>query len=243
MPCISLTGLRTKRQRKMAAPGADPLRVTAPCRQRYRTRTALSTEQMIKPCSQACINNRDPILRVIEPLLKHCKFVLEIGSGSGQHAVHFASQMRHLSWLTSDLPPNHPGILAWLQEANLPNIQPPLTLDVCSPDWQVGCVDAIFSSNTAHIMDTTAVRAMFRGGGKVLRGDGLFLLYGPFSRGGRHTSASNLRFDRFLRAQDPDMGIRDLEWLESLAADAGLCLENEVTMPANNTTLVWRKPA
>jgi cyclopropane fatty-acyl-phospholipid synthase-like methyltransferase len=196
---------------------------------------------MTKPCSQACINNRDPILRVIEPLLKDYARVLEIGSGTGQHAIYFANRMRHLTWIVSDLPANHPGISAWLSDVDSPNIQGPLSLDVHSPQWQVGAVDAVFSANTAHIMDTSAVQAMFTGTGRILSDGGLFLLYGPFCRGGQQTSDSNLRFDRFLRAQDPSMGIRDLDWLTMVAAEASLGLQEEVAMPANNMTLIWRK--
>ena len=196
---------------------------------------------MTRPYSQACINNRDPILKVIEPLLQDCARVLEIGSGTGQHAIYFADRMRHLTWIVSDLPANHEGINAWLRDADSPNIHGPLSLDVHSPRWQVGSVDAVFSANTAHIMDVNAVQAMFEGTGRLLSDGGIFLLYGPFCRGGQQTSASNLRFDRFLRAQDPSMGIRDLDWLKTMAAETGLCLEEEVAMPANNMILVWRK--
>lgn len=180
-------------------------------------------------------------MRVIEPLLKDCARVLEIGSGTGQHAVYFAARMKHLTWIASDLPSNHPGIVAWLRAADRRNIRGPLALDVHAPEWPVGAADAVFSANTAHIMDITAVEAMFKGTGRILPGGGPFLLYGPFCRGGRQTSDSNLRFDHFLRTKDPSMGIRDLDCLEVLAAEAGLRLEQALTMPANNMTLVWRK--
>ena len=203
--------------------------------------STLASIEMNKPCSEACLNNREPILRIIEPLLEDCATVLEIGSGTGQHAVHFAAHLPHLTWLTSDLPANHTGINAWLEEAGLANLPPPLALDVRSENWHVGPVDAIFSANSAHIMDEPAVAAMIEGVGRVLRAGGPLLLYGPFRYQGRHTSDSNREFDRWLRQRDPRMGVRDLDWLEVLARDAGLTLENDVAMPANNRTLVWRK--
>ena len=195
----------------------------------------------MKPYAEACDQNRDPILAVIEPLFASCRRVLEIGSGTGQHAVYFARRMPHLTWYTSDLPEYHPGILQWLDEAGLPNTPPPLTLDVTQSEWPQLSVDAAFSANTAHIMDWTAVQAMFRGVGELLPPGGAFALYGPFNYGGQYTSESNARFDQWLKARDPASGIRDFEALDDLAGAVAMELEQDYPMPVNNRTLVWRK--
>jgi SAM-dependent methyltransferase len=194
-----------------------------------------------KPCAESCLENRGPIFAVLEPRLRACRRLLEIGSGTGQHAVYFAAEMPHLEWHTSDLEENHPAIHAWLDEAALPNVRPPLALDVMREAWPAGPYDAAFSANTAHIMCADAVVAMFAGIGRLLRPGGLFLLYGPFNYDGRYTAPSNERFDAWLRARDPAMGIRDLRWLSGLAAAAGLDLAEDIEMPVNNRTLIWRK--
>jgi cyclopropane fatty-acyl-phospholipid synthase-like methyltransferase len=194
-----------------------------------------------KPFSQACENNRRPILEVLRRYLGDGGNVLEIGSGTGQHAVFFGAALPDLVWQCSDLPASHVGIRRWLEDAGLPNVRPPLTLDVTTTDWTVGAVDAVFSANTAHIMHWPAVCAMFAGVGRILPPGGPFLLYGPFARGGRHTSESNARFDLSLRAADPGMGVRDLDDLAREAEAAGLRLEADWAMPANNRLLVWRR--
>lgn len=196
-----------------------------------------------KPFAESCVENRDPIIGVLAPRLAACRTLLEIGSGTGQHAVYFAPELPHLHWQTSDRPENHAGIIAWLDEAGLDNVLTPLALDVSADDWPVGPFDAVFSANTAHIMSTDAVADMFRGVGRVLCTGGRFLLYGPFSYDGQHTAPSNLQFDRWLKARDPAMGIRDLVWLRTLADASGLILDEDIAMPVNNRTLVWRKTA
>ncbi|MBK1718980.1 DUF938 domain-containing protein [Thiocystis violacea] len=193
-----------------------------------------------KPYSASCDENREPILAVIEPLFREARRLLEIGGGTGQHAVFFGAAMPRLTWQTSDVPAHLPGIRAWLDEAGLPNLPPPLPLDVMGA-WPDGPFDAVFSANTAHIMPFEAVVAMFRGVGAVLAPGGLFALYGPFNAGGGYTSDSNRRFDAWLKAQDPRMGLRDLEELESLADRNGLTLVANQAMPVNNRTLVWRR--
>jgi cyclopropane fatty-acyl-phospholipid synthase-like methyltransferase len=195
----------------------------------------------MKPYAEACDQNRDPILAVIEPLLTACRDVLEIGSGTGQHAVYFAGRMPHLVWHTSDLPEHHSGIRQWLDEAALPNTRAPLVLDVTQAAWPELSVDAVFSANTAHIMGWAAVQAMFRGLPRVLSAGGRFVLYGPFNYGGSYTSESNARFDQWLKARDPASGIRDFEALDRLAEAAGMVLEQDHPMPVNNRTLVWRR--
>jgi len=196
---------------------------------------------MTKQFSAACERNRDPILAVLRELLHTSGRVLEIGSGTGQHAVHFGLHLPHLIWQTSDLPQNHASISAWLQEARLPNVLPPLTLDTASADWPAGPFDAIFTANTCHIMAWDDVRAMFGGAARVLRTRGLMCVYGPFNEGGRFTSASNAMFDASLRAQAAHMGIRDFEAVDQLAADCGLALVADHAMPANNRLLVWQR--
>lgn len=195
---------------------------------------------MNKPYSEACDQNKAPILSVIEPLFQGAARLLEVGSGTGQHAVHFAAALPQLTWQTSDVAANLPGIRLWLAEAALPNLPPPLHLDVLG-DWPAGPYDGVFSANTAHIMGEPEVAALFSGVGRVLTLGGHFVLYGPFRIAGRHTSESNARFDAWLRARDPRMGVRDLVDLERWGDDAGLRLVDDVPMPVNNRTLIWEK--
>ncbi|MGE5155408.1 MAG: DUF938 domain-containing protein [Bdellovibrio bacteriovorus] len=197
---------------------------------------------MNKPYSEACDQNKAPILAVIASLFREASRVLEVGSGTGQHAVHFAAALPHLTWQTSDVPGNLPGIRLWLDEARLPNLPAPLALDVLG-DWPRGPFDGVFSANTAHIMGQGEVAAMFQGVGGVLVPGGHFALYGPFRIAGRHTSESNARFDAALRARDPRMGVRDLDDLQRLGERSGLRLIDDVPMPVNNRTLIWEKMA
>lgn len=194
-----------------------------------------------KPFAESCVQNRDPILGALRPRLTNCRHLLEIGSGTGQHAVYLAPELPHLIWQTSDQVENHPAIAVWLTEAGLPNTGLPLALDVLQDAWPETRFDAVFSANTVHIMSAAAVESTFRGVGRVLASGGLFLLYGPFNYDGAFTSVSNRDFDAWLRQRDPAMGIRDLSWLRELADAAGLCLEEDLEMPVNNRMLVWRK--
>ena len=196
---------------------------------------------MIKPYSESCDQNREPILGVIRGLLKDCTRVLEIGSGTGQHAVYFAEQMPHLVWQTSDCLEYHAGIKLWLQESNLANTRPPIELDVSRSAWPAPRFDAVFSANTAHIMHWPDVVAMFSGVGSLLPAGGRFLLYGPFNYNKDFTSESNARFDVWLKSRDPDSGIRDFEDLDRLAGLAGMRLQNDYEMPVNNRILYWEK--
>ena len=197
---------------------------------------------MNKPFAQSSEENKQPILAVLAERLKNAHSVLEIGSGTGQHAVYFAGQMPHLQWQTSDLAMMQPGIQLWLDEAGLDNVLPPLALDVMlAMSWPEQCYDAVYSANTAHIMSEDAVAAMFAGVGNVLNSGGQFLLYGPFMIDGKHTAPSNQRFDLWLRQQDPHQGVRDLVWLQKLADDAGMTFAEDVKMPVNNRILIWRK--
>ncbi len=196
------------------------------------------------PSSPACERNKGPILEVLQSELANRRSVLEIGSGTGQHAVHFAAAMPHLVWRTSDLPDNHAGIAAWLDHAQLANTRAPLVLDVASADLDTLHalrLDAVFSANTAHIMGIEAVQAMFSLVGDLLPADGVFCLYGPFNFEGSFSSDSNADFDASLRRRDPVMGIRDIEKLDSFGQAAGMARERLYAMPANNYVAVWRR--
>lgn len=196
---------------------------------------------MHKPYSQACENNKDAILEVLSRHLDHVEDVLEIGSGTGQHAVYFAEHLPHLTWRTSDQAVHHEGIRAWIEASGLSNVLPPLTLDVTMEPWPVESAEAVFSANTAHIMSWPMVEAFVSGVGRILARGGLFLLYGPFSYRGVHTSDSNARFDLSLRRQDPAMGVRDFHALDALARAASMQFIEDNAMPANNRLLVWRR--
>lgn len=195
----------------------------------------------MKPYAAACDENRQPILAVLKPLLCDRQAVLEIGSGTGQHAVYFGEQFPHLTWQTSDQLESHAGIKTWLRDVQLPNVQPPLLLDVRQAEWPKLAVDAVFTANTLHIMSWAAVQACFAGVSKLLPSQGLFIAYGPFNYGGQFTSASNARFDQWLKQRDPDSGIRNFEALNALAVQAGMALQADYAMPVNNRMLVWRQ--
>ena len=194
-----------------------------------------------KPFAPAAERNRESIARVIEPLFSDIKTVLEIGSGTGQHAVYFAACMPHLVWQTSDLAHNHDGIRRWIDDSALSNVMTPLHLDVDEAVWPVERADAVFTANTLHIMDWSSVQKMFVGVSRVLDDDGLFCVYGPFCYGGKHTSESNARFDASLRSQNPLWSIRDMNDVHELARCNSLQPEQDHDLPANNRLLVFRK--
>ena len=195
----------------------------------------------MKPFSEACAENQDPILAILRETFSAVGSVLEIGSGTGQHAVYFARHLTHLTWQTSDLRANHPGIHAWLDEAALPNAQPPVSLDVNANPWPVETVDGVFTANTLHIISWPEVAQLFRGVGQVLLPGGVLCVYGPFNYGGEFTSSSNARFDDWLKARDAASGVRDFEAVCALAMQHGLNLTADHAMPVNNRTLVFRK--
>ena len=197
----------------------------------------------MKPFSEACEQNKRPILAVLQQYFAAARSVLEIGSGTGQHAVYFAAELPHLIWLTSEVAESHPGISAWLEEADLENTEGPLELDVNQADWPIDKIEAIFSANTVHIMDWPSVENMFAGIGRSLQAGGIFCLYGPFNYEGEFTSDSNARFDQWLKQRDPASGIRDFEALTLLAQQHGMALLADHAMPVNNRTLVWQKLA
>ena len=196
---------------------------------------------MEKPYAESCDQNRGPILAVIKPLLENCSSVLEVGSGTGQHAIYFGEQMPHLQWHTSDRQQNHEGINMWLDEAALDNVHRPIELDVQRSEWPTLEIDAIFSTNTTHIMHWPDVEAFFAGAGKLLPSGGILLIYGPFSFSGVHTSDSNAKFNEWLWARDPLSGVRDFDDLNRLAIEAGLEFRHDYEMPVNNRILFWQK--
>jgi trans-aconitate methyltransferase len=194
-----------------------------------------------KPYSAACERNREPILAVLRNYFADRRQVLEIGSGTGQHAVHFAAAMPHLIWQTSDRSENLAGVRLWLDEATLPNTPAPLALDVAAGLWPAMRYDAIFSANTLHIMSWPEVETLFASLGSATTAGAVLAVYGPFNYGGGYTSASNAAFDESLRQRAPLMGIRDFEAVDALAGRADFELLGDVAMPANNRSLVWRR--
>ena len=194
-----------------------------------------------KPFSAACERNRDPILAVLRTHFADRRRVLEIGSGTGQHAVHFAAAMPLLIWQTSDRSENLPGIQEWLTEAALANTPAPLAVDVTNAAWPDEPYDAVFSANTLHIMSWAEVEALFAALPGVTTAAAKLAIYGPFNYDGKYTSVSNAEFDASLKARAPQMGIREFAAVDALAHAAGFALVDDVAMPANNRTLIWQR--
>jgi hypothetical protein len=187
----------------------------------------------MRPFSEASERNRAPILEVLTRVFSQTRCVLEIGSGTGQHAAYFAAELPHLVWQASDVAGNLPGIRQWIADPE------PVELDV-DREWPRVDADAVFSANTCHIMSSPQVERMFDGVGRVKPAK-VFCLYGPFSYAGRHTSESNARFDAALRRRDPASGIRGIEAIVAMAARNGFALREDNAMPANNRLLVFQK--
>ena len=188
----------------------------------------------MKPFSEACERNRAPILAILKRVFADRRRVLEIGSGTGQHAAYFAPELPHLVWQASDVAENLPGIREWVSEP------PPLELDV-ERGFPPIDADAAYSSNTCHIMSWPQVQKLFDGVGRLLPPGGAFALYGPFNYSGMHTSESNARFDAMLRGREPASGLRNFEDVVALAQRNGMTLEEDNAMPANNRLLVFRR--
>lgn len=195
----------------------------------------------MKPHSQACENNKQPILVCLREILVEPGLVLEIGSGTGQHAEFLAAELPHLQWQPTDHPAAIGDCEERLQQAALANVRAPLALDVAASRWPLAAADAAFSANTAHIMSWPEVQAMFMGLATTLPLGAPFCLYGPFNYGGNFTSDSNRMFDEHLRSRAPHMGIKDIEDLLDLAALSDFALAADHPMPANNRLLVWRR--
>ena len=193
------------------------------------------------PFSQACENNKQFIMAVLESELATASHVLEVGSGTGQHAVHFANRLPHLVWQTSDRAEYHSGIKQWLEMAGLANLEPPIVLDVRHYEWGKFKYDAVFTANSLHIMALESAQLFLSSVSRVLASEGRLLVYGPFNYDGQYTSASNARFDQLLAQQDPHSAIRDFEQVDAWAHSGGLALHRDIAMPANNRLLIWKK--
>ena len=193
------------------------------------------------PHSEACDRNQGPILQILQQWFLSPGLVLEIGSGTGQHAVHFARSLPHLIWQPTDRAENLPGIQARANESGLANLRPPVKLDVRDAHWPIGHARFVFSANTVHIMGWPEVEAMFSGIERILEARGSLCIYGPFNRDGKFTSDSNRAFDEMLKARDPAMGIRDDRAMITLGRKHGLSFAAEYAMPANNRVMVWTR--
>ncbi len=193
-----------------------------------------------KPFSESCERNREPILAILREVFSQPARILEIGSGTGQHAVHFGKAMPHVIWQTSDLASNHPGIRAWIEDAALSNVLAPIELDVDGP-WPEQTFDGVFTANTLHIVSWGLAQKLVAGVARLLDKRGLLAVYGPFNYGGQFTSDSNARFDEWLKNRDPLSGIRDFEAAVKCAEINGLHLQADHAMPANNRLLVFMK--
>jgi len=197
--------------------------------------------------SEACERNKQPILKLLGDALADSRRVLEVGSGTGQHAVHFARHLNHIVWYPTELSHGLAPLTARLRSEAPVNVMEPLELDVAHDPWPAPVVDgefdAVFTANTLHIMSWTSVESFFDGLGLVLNAGGVLCVYGPFRYGRAFTTPSNERFDQMLKARDPLSGVRDFEAVNALARDQGLELLADHAMPANNQLLVWRRAA
>jgi len=191
-----------------------------------------------KPFSQACENNKAPILQIISEVFANTRYVLEIGSGTGQHACYFAKHLTHLIWQPTDKAENILGINLWQEQAQLANLSPALMLNICDEQWPCDTIEAVFTANTIHIMSEQEVQIGFDQLCKRLNPKALMCIYGPFNYNGNYTSDSNARFDLWLKSQNPLSGIKNIEDIVSLTASRGLSLINDFNMPANNRLLV-----
>jgi SAM-dependent methyltransferase len=193
------------------------------------------------PVSDACERNKEPILSVLLTCFADRAQVLEIGSGTGQHAVHFARYLPHLTWHPTEQLSYLPDLAARIRLEGGVNLRPPTVLDVHQAVWPTRSVDAVFTANTLHIMSWTTVTALYRGVADVLHPGGVLCVYGPFRYGGDYTSDSNREFDRMLKERDPLSGIRDIEAVCELARPYGLSLAADHDLPAYNRLLVFHK--
>jgi len=195
----------------------------------------------MKQFSPSCERNKEPILAVLREVLTRPGLVLEVGSGSGQHAVHFAGALPHLTWQPSDVAEALPGISAWRAEAGLANLREPCVLDLFAADWPVTEAQALVCINTIHIVAWPAVERLFAGAGRVLVPGGVMYVYGPYRYADRPLEPSNEEFDGWLRLRDPVSGVRLFEDVNRLAGQNGLKLAGDRAMPANNRSIWWIK--
>ena len=199
------------------------------------------SELIMLPFSQSCENNKHVIADILRDAFADAERILEIGSGTGQHAVHLAACLPHLVWQPSDIGGRLEGLGARIGREAPGNVAPPVELDVATESWPVCGADGVFSANCVHIIGRDLVACLFRGVGRVLGPAGTLCLYGPFRYGGEFTTESNAEFDAWLRARDPRSGVRDFEDIDRLAQAQGLRLLHDHAMPANNRLPVWRR--
>ena len=193
------------------------------------------------PFSQACENNKAVILEAIAPRLEAVDGVLEIGSGTGQHACYFAESLPGVLWQPTELDENRSALQPRLQESGCDNLRPAVSLDVCQRPWPLAIPQAVFTANTLHIMPLHAVQSLFAYLGDASATGTLLFVYGPFNYEGRYTSESNASFDDWLRARDARSAIRDFEQVDTYARAAGYALLDDKAMPANNRLLLWQR--
>jgi len=197
---------------------------------------------MAKGFAPAAERNRQPILDVLRRVLPASGFVVEVASGTGQHATFFSKHLSALRWQPTDASLEAlRSIRAWVEEAGLENLLPPLQLDVRWPQWPVREADALVCINMIHISAWETTEALFRGAGELLTAGAHLITYGPYRLHGTHTAPSNAAFDQDLRSRDPSWGIRDIDELTGLGGRTGFTLTERVAMPANNMTLVWTR--
>ena len=196
---------------------------------------------MQRPYAESCDQNKQVIFDVIKEEFSNPGDLLEIGSGTGQHAVYFSEHLLHINWQTSEVEDQLAGIKLWMQDVNHNRMRSPIVIDVIDELWPSKEMDYVFTANTAQIISWPHVLGMFKGVGKVLKPGGKFVQYGPFNYNGEYTSASNAQFDVWLKQRDPNSGIRNFQDIEKLAAENGMSLYQDYEMPANNRILVWQK--
>jgi cyclopropane fatty-acyl-phospholipid synthase-like methyltransferase len=199
------------------------------------------TQLPARPFSQACENNKRPILEILQRCLAPGNRVMEIGSGTGQHARFFAENLPTICWQATDMAQNLPGIDSWRLDYAGDNLPPPRELDVRTSEWDCEAADSVFTANSLHIMAWSAVQSLFRGLAAQQTPVDQLLVYGPFNYAGQYTSESNARFDQWLAGQHPDSAIRNFEEVDTLAVNAGYTLHTDTAMPANNRLLHWRR--
>ena len=191
------------------------------------------------PFSQAAENNRQPVQDAFTGLLADARCVLEVGAGTGQHAVAFSKAFPHLNWVPTEHPEALPRLAPRCIEFGPSNLESPVALDLAVQPWPSVAADVVYSANTLHIVDKTLVEAFFEGLGTLPEPAEQVLVYGPFNYGGEYTSPSNARFDQWLAQQSEYSAIRDFEWVNELASEAGFELLEDNPMPANNRLIVW----
>ncbi len=195
----------------------------------------------LKQTAPSCERNKDPILAVLRELLPDSGTVLEIGSGTGQHAAYFAARLPHLVWQPSDLAANHASIRAWAADAGVANLRAPFALDLLGASWPAIQADAIVCINTVHIVAWAGVVNLFAGAGRLLPQGGVLYVYGAYRYATRPLEPGNEQFDRWLKGRDPVSGVRDFEAVNALAEQNGLKLAGDRAMPGNNRSIWWRK--